>query len=150
MIDLQKTNSKNPDFGKLIVKLDEYLAVCDGDEHSFYDSHNKLDLINHVIVMYEDKIPVGCGALKEFKGGTMEVKRMFVDSAYRKKGYAGLILRELEKWALEMGYSACVLETGKRQIEAVGFYKKNGYYLIEKYPPYEGMENSICFKKDLI
>ena len=47
-----------------------------------------------------------------------------------------------------MDYDAAILETGKRQIEAVNFYKKNGYDITANYGQYIGMDNSLCFKKE--
>jgi hypothetical protein len=40
-----------------------------------------------------------------------------------------------------------VLETGKRQPDAVALYKKCGYKQIPNYGQYIGMENSVCFEK---
>lgn len=56
---------------------------------------------------------------------------------------------ELETWAKGMGYKKCVLETGKRQIEAVKIYQKNGFQRIENYEQYKRKENSTCFEKTL-
>jgi GNAT superfamily N-acetyltransferase len=56
---------------------------------------------------------------------------------------------ELEKWVKELSYSKCILETGKRQPEAIALYQKNGYHIIPNYGQYIGMENSVCFKKEL-
>ena len=144
-----RTDSQNPEFIKLVNQLDTYLAVTDGEEHGFYDQFNKIQNIKHVVVAYLDDIPIGCGAIKEFAKDTMEVKRMFVRPESRGKGIAGKILAELEIWAFEMGYSKCVLETGKRQAEAVALYMKSGYRMIPNYGQYIGMENSICFEKVL-
>lgn len=149
MHQITRTDSENIDFISLVRQLDAYLAVTDGDEHAFYDQFNKIQNIKNVIVLYENQIPVGCGAIKEFATDTMEVKRMFVKSEYRGKGIAGKILAELETWAFEMGYSKCVLETGKRQVEAVALYMKSGYRIIPNYGQYIGMDNSICFEKVL-
>lgn len=149
MIRIERTDSDNEDFVKLVKELDEYLAVCDGDEHDFYDQYNKLDKIKHVVVLYKKDQPVACGAIKEYKEGIMEIKRMFVLPSERNKGYASKILRILELWALELGYTKCILETGKRQTEAIGLYQRNNYKRINKYSPYEGMENSLCFEKTL-
>jgi GNAT superfamily N-acetyltransferase len=74
---------------------------------------------------------------------------MFVSPGSRNKGIASKILSELENWASELSYTKCVLETGKRQPEAVGLYKKNGYKLIPNYGQYTGVENSVCFEKEL-
>ena len=144
-----RTDSQNPEFIKLVNQLDTYLAVTDGEEHGFYDQFNKIQNLKQVVVAYVHDIPVGCGAIKEFASDAMEVKRMFVRPESRGKGIAGKILAELETWAFEMGYSKCVLETGKRQAEAVALYMKSGYRMIPNYGQYIGMENSICFEKVL-
>jgi len=147
MIRLIRTNSVNKDFIRLIKDLDAYLAVSDGEEHSFYAQFNKLDLIKHVVLASYNEIIIACGAIKKYDQKTMEIKRMFTSSDYRGKGIAGLILIELENWAKEMGVENCILETGKRQIEAIRLYKKSGYEVITNYGQYAGMEDSICFMK---
>ena len=147
MIRLIRTNSVNKDFIRLIKDLDAYLAVSDGEEHSFYAQFNKLDLIKHVVLASYNEIIIACGAIKQYDQKTMEIKRMFTSSDYRGKGVAGLILIELQNWTNEMGFENCILETGKRQIEAIRLYKKSGYEVITNYGQYAGMEDSICFMK---
>jgi putative acetyltransferase len=147
---VKKTNSENLDFQKLVVELDKDLAIRDGEEHSFYAQFNKIAAIKYAVVIYENEIPIGCGAIKEFEEGVMEVKRMFVLPNMRGKGIASIVLAELENWAKELGYSKCVLETGKMQPEAISLYKKNGYIIIKNYGQYENVENSVCFEKVLI
>lgn len=149
MLKIVRTNSQNADFIGLVNYLDAGLAVTDGEDHAFYNQFNKIDKIKYVTVAYEYDLAVGCGAIKEFSEGTMEVKRMFVSASHRGKGIAGRILAELETWATEMGYSRCILETGKRQVEAVALYKKSGYSIIPNYGQYIGVENSLCFEKVL-
>jgi GNAT superfamily N-acetyltransferase len=129
--------------------LDAGLAIVDGDDHSFYSQFNKIDMIRFVVVAYEDEKPVGCGAIKEFEPGTMEVKRMYVSPDERGKGIASKILNELEDWANELSCTRCLLETGKRQPEAIGLYKKSGYIQIPNYGQYANVENSVCFEKIL-
>ena len=148
-ITLIRTDSDNKDFIRLVKFLDDYLAEQDGDEHAFYAQFNKLDNIKYVIVAYEDGMAVGCGAIKEFSPDTMEIKRMYTSPENRGKGIASLILAELEKWAAELSYAKCILETGLRQPEAIALYKKNGYVLIPNYGQYAGIENSLCFGKNL-
>ena len=54
---------------------------------------------------------------------------------------------------LVLKLNACIqsqiLETGKRQKEAVQFYKKNKYTIIPNFGQYKNVENSICFIKQL-
>jgi len=101
------------------------------------------------VVAYEAGAAAGCGAIKEYESGVMEVKRMFVLPEMRGKGIAGKILAELQVWAKELGYSKCVLETGDKMIEAIGLYKKNNFRIIPNYGPYADIESSICFEKDI-
>lgn len=149
MLKIIRTDSNNQDFRALIKHLDIYLAEKDGDEHSYYAQYNKVDKINHVVVAYEDQKAIGCGAIKEVSPDAVEIKRMYTSPESRGKGIATKILTELEIWAKELAYKKCILETGKRQTEAIELYKKNGYYLIPNYGQYVAMENSLCFEKEL-
>ncbi len=149
MINFIRTNSEHPDFIRLVKFLDAELSERDGAEHTFYAQFNKIDAINHAIVAYMEGKPAACGAIKEYSAEAVEVKRMYTLPAARGKGIASKILTELEKWAAELSYQKCILETGKRQAEAISLYQKNGYYLVPNYGQYAGIENSLCFEKEL-
>ena len=149
MIKLERTDSTNLDFIELVRALDAELAERDGGEHSFYAQFNTIDRIKYVVVAYEDGRAVSCGAIKEFTAGFMEVKRMYTLPEYRGRGIAGKVLEALEGWAAELGCEKCVLETGKRQPEAIALYEKSGYRVIENYGQYVGVENSVCFEKEI-
>ena len=149
MIKITRTNSHNPDFIGLVKLLDADLEIRDGEDHTFYAQFNKLDKIKYVVIAYENEKPSGCGALKQFNSNTMEIKRMYVSPESRKKGLATNILSELENWASELSYENCILETGKRQPEAIELYKKNGYKRIPNYGQYSNVENSLCFEKKI-
>ena len=144
-----RTTAANEDFRKLVAQLDHYLAIIDGNEHDFYHQYNKIENLNQVIVIYENDVAVACGAIKELEEGSMEVKRMFTDPAHRGKGLARKVLTELEKWATELGYRKCVLETGKRMKDAIGLYSRSNYQVIPNYGQYIGVENSVCFEKEI-
>jgi putative acetyltransferase len=77
------------------------------------------------------------------------LKRMYVLMNRRGQGIATIILKELEQWAFELNYAKCLLETGKKQPEAIALYKKSGYCIIPNYGQYINVENSICFEKIL-
>jgi putative acetyltransferase len=149
MIRVKRTDSENQDFIGLVKHLDADLAERDGNEHSFYAQFNKINKIKYVVVAYENSQPVGCGAIKEYTPNTMEIKRMYTLPEYRGKGIASKVLSELEIWATELSYEKCILETGKKQPEAIALYKKNGYKLIPNYGQYAEIENSVCFEKDI-
>jgi putative acetyltransferase len=150
MVKLIKTDSENIHFVNLVKLLDTDLAIKNGADHSFYAQFNKINNIKHVILAFENDLAVGCGAIKPFDQIAMEVKRMYILPTYRKNGIATIILNALEAWAKELGYIKTVLETGKRQPEAIALYQKNEYKITQNYGQYKGIENSVCFEKLLI
>lgn len=150
MINLLRTNSDNSDFQALVKELDIDLAIRDGEEHCFFAQFNKIDAIKHVVVAYQGNDAVGCGAVKAYADKVMEVKRMFVPMAMRSKGVASRVLQELENWSRELGFEKCILETGKKQPEAIGLYKKNNYIQIPNFGQYADVESSVCFEKAII
>jgi GNAT superfamily N-acetyltransferase len=134
MINLNRTNSDNPDFHRLVAELDADLKIRDGEDHPFYSQFNKIDRIKYVVVAYDqDEIPIGCGAIKEFPPDMMEIKRMYVIPDHRGRGIASAILKELEKWVMELS--------------CIRLYQKNGYQVVPNYGPYVNVESSICFMK---
>ena len=149
MIEIIRTDSSNPDFIALVKDLDAFLALIDGEEHLFYAQFNQTNKLNYVVVVYENNKPIGCGALKEYAQNTLEIKRMYTAPDSRGKGIATQVLAELELWAAELYCQKFVLETGIRQQEAIRLYKKSGYKRIPNYDQYAGIENSICFEKEL-
>jgi putative acetyltransferase len=77
----------------------------------------------------------------------MEIKRMFVNPELRGKGIATKVPIELENWVRELNFSKCILETGKRQPEAIRLYQKNGYEIIPNFGQYKNVGSSVCFEK---
>lgn len=144
---LVQTNQTSKDFQQLVALLDAELAIRDGDDHAFYHQFNGIDALDHVVVAYSNNKAIGCGAFKARNREQIEIKRMYVLPASRKKGYAATILKALEEWSAEIGFGEAILETGKAQIEALSFYPKQGYLVVPNFPPYKGIENSVCFKK---
>ena len=147
--ELIRTTSENTDFRSMVNALDEDLILRNGEIQKLYHQYNKIDHINHAVVVYTNNKPVGCGCFKRFDDHTIEVKRMFILPEMRGNQLAARLLEELEKWALEEGFSRAVLETGLRQVEAIRLYTKAGYTLTENYGQYVGMEDSICYWKEL-
>lgn len=142
-----RTTAEHSDFKGLVELLDNELAQRDGDEHAFYHQFNSIDTLQQCVVLYDDSIAVGCGAIKTHDTTSVEVKRMYVMESQRGKGLATQVLHNLESWVKELGYHRCVLETGIRQPEAIALYEKNGYKPIANYGQYIGIENSVCFEK---
>ncbi|MDN3676014.1 GNAT family N-acetyltransferase [Flavobacterium paronense] len=149
MITIQRTTSDNADFGNLVIQLDAYLRVLDGEDHAFYAQFNKSSLLKNAVICYENDKAVGIGAYKEFEPKVAEIKRMYTLPEYRGKGIAKTTLNELEAWAKEEKYTTAILETGFMQVDAIGLYQKLGYKVIENFGQYKGVENSVCMQKKI-
>ncbi len=148
-IKIIRTTSENSDFVSLISALDADLYQRNGEAQLKYRRYNKVDMIKNVVVIYVEGKPVGCGAFKKFDEESIEVKRMFVYPEMRGRRLAARILQELEDWAIEEGYIKAVLETGHKQTEAIRLYTVAGYSRTENYGQYIGMDESICYRKEL-
>ncbi len=145
----ERTTSSNADFRMLVGELDEDLNSRYGDLQKQYNGFNRVEQIDTVVIARIDGKAIGCGCFKPFDNETAEIKRVFLRKECRGNGFADVILKELERWAAELGFRSAVLETGKGQPEAIRFYTKQGYTLIPNYGQYSGNENSVCMKKEL-
>jgi GNAT superfamily N-acetyltransferase len=93
---------------------------------------------------------VGCGAIRRLEPGVAELKRMFVRRPFRRRGLSRTLLRRLEHEARRSGVRVLRLETGPRQIEALGLYRSAGYTEIARYGEYSDNPDSICMEKLLV
>ncbi|WP_235831774.1 GNAT family N-acetyltransferase [Flavobacterium rhamnosiphilum] len=146
---ISKTTSENPDFVNLIAALDKSLWERYPELKTNYWGNNILELNPNVVIIYLEDKAVACGCFKKYDKNAIEIKRMFVSPEARGMGLAQNILRELELWAHDLGYSFSVLETLHKQKEAIALYEKAGYSIVENYEPYVGLENSICMRKQI-
>lgn len=149
MIDVKQVNRTDADFKRLIILLDFDLSERYGDFQNEYNKHNFITDEDTVVVAYYDGVAVACGCYKKFNHDTVEIKRMFVEKEYRRKGISKQILMELENRAKKEGYKKAILETGKNQPEAISLYYSTGYKKIDNYGQYKDIENSICMLKEL-
>ncbi len=142
-------NGSNEDFVMLCGMLDDNLNELVGGEkqRAQYNRFNTLEKIHDVILLYDDKKPIGCAAFRHYDEGIAEMKRVFLHKEYRGNGYAGELIGRLEELAKTKGYQSIILETGKPLLAAIGLYSKLGYQIIENYGQYKDMPLSVCMKK---
>ena len=148
-MNLVRTTSDSPDFQQLVVELDAYLRIVDGDDHAFYAQFNTIDSLQYVIVCYDQDIAIGCGAFKAYNTQTVEIKRMYTLPQYRGRGVAKSIMAAIENWANEEHFSLAILETGYLQKEAIALYTKIGYEVTNNFGQYEGVATSVCMQKTI-
>lgn len=145
------TDNANPDFIKLCRELDAYLDIIAGGRvnRAQYLPYNNAEQVHSVFLIYVDGIAVGCAALKLYDTNTGEVKRVFVQNAYRGQKLGLFLMQALEKEARRLNLRALILETGAPLTEAMGLYRKLGYFVTTCYGPYKDMPDSICMRKEL-
>ena len=146
---VKRTTATDPHFQLLVAHLDHELWVELEEDQATYDQFNKVEHINTAVLVYNSGQPVASGCFKQFDDSTVEIKRMYVEKEFRGKGLSKLVLKELEKWAVEIGYRYAVLETSVHFFTAIGLYQSSGYVVIPNYGPYAGLEESICMRKVL-
>jgi len=96
-----------------------------------------------------DGRPVGCGGVRLLSPGTGEVKRMYVDPAFRGRGVARGLLHALVAHARGAGLTRLWLETGTAQPEAMALYASEGFAPVPPYGHFREDPRSRCFALDL-
>ena len=147
-IHVRQVSVTDPHLLSLIRKLDEYLAEK-YPEDEIYGLDLSSPSMSSVLfaVAYADHTPVGCGALAPLEGESLELKRFYVEEAYRQQGVATQVLTFLEHEAAKQGFRFVRLETGTLQPEAIKFYKKHSYREIDRFGRYVDSGLSVCFEK---
>lgn len=79
------------------------------------------------LLLVDDGRPVAGGAFMREDDTTVEIKRVWTHSAFRRQGLARRVMAELEREAARRGMRTVVLTTGARQPEAVALYLSLGY-----------------------
>lgn len=91
----------------------------------------------------------GCVALVIGADGCAEIKRMFVVPEAQGQGIGSLLLLSLEADARRSGIRTIRLETGLRQPEAIGLYRRFGYRERGPFGAYGPDPNSLFMEKHL-
>jgi GNAT superfamily N-acetyltransferase len=85
------------------------------------------------VVGFVDGEPICGGGLKRLADGAVEIKRMYVVPAARRRGAARALLGALEGTARDLGYSIVRLDTGPRQPHAKALYAASGFLEVGNY-----------------
>ncbi|OXM87102.1 GNAT family N-acetyltransferase [Paenibacillus rigui] len=139
---------RSTDAEQLIKELSQELgALYDSDGSAGFQPSDVEVPRSAFIIARLNGHPVGCGALRPLDEETVEVKRMYTRSGFRRQGVAQAILAEIERLAEDFGYSRIKLQTGPKQPEAAALYERVGYYRI---PIYHGdWDRVLAYQKDI-
>ena len=91
-----------------------------------FDEHDN-DSSKYVILL-DDTYPISTARFYEIDKDTALIGRVVVLEEYRGKSIGKETMLEAEKWIKELGYKKIVIDS---RLEAIGFYKKCGYKLVD-------------------
>src|SRR5690242_17862229 len=90
----------------------EYTERYGGPDEAVVDPAEFLPPVGLFLVAEVDGVSAGCGAWRVNEPGVVEIKRMYVEPAFRRLGLAQVLLDALEVSAARAGHRAAVLNSG--------------------------------------
>lgn len=127
---IKRISPRSKNAGALLRQSTKYMRQLYPAINYQLDGKEELSQANVCFIgAFDDKVLTGIGAVKiliaDIRYG--EIKRVFVSPQYRGRGVSKLIIQYLEMHLLTSGVYISRLETGVKQIEALGLYHKLGY-----------------------
>ncbi|MBB3678448.1 GNAT family N-acetyltransferase [Modestobacter versicolor] len=127
----------------------EYVVRYGGRDAAVVDPAEFSAPLGLFLVAEVDGVPAGCGGWRAQGDGVAELKRMYVEPAFRRRGIAALLLAELERTAVAAGHRHLLLNSGDRQPEALALYARAGYTPVAGYGVYADAPGAVFLGKDL-
>ena len=127
----------------------EYVARYGGRDAAVVEPAEFLPPRGLFLVAEIDGEAAGCGAWRALPAGMAEIKRVYVEPSFRRRGLAQVIVSELEVEAARAGRTSVVLNTGQEQPEALALYAALGYEAVPGYGVYACAPDAVFLGKDL-
>ena len=127
----------------------EYVLRYGGPDQTPVDASEFAPPDGAFLLALADGQPVGCVGLRRHDATMAEIKRMYVPTAHRRRGFGRVLLRTAEERARVLGYTRILLETGSKQPEAIALYTSDGYRPVEGFGHYRCQPGSVSFAKKL-
>jgi GNAT superfamily N-acetyltransferase len=149
VVRIDVTAYDHPDAVALIAEVQqEYVVRYGGQDLTPVDPAQFAAPNGLFLVCYVEDTPAACGGWRAHETD-VELKRMYVTPAFRGRGLARALLAELERAALDAGFSHLVLETGSKQPEAIALYRSAGYTPVPSFGYYAEAPEAVHLGKDL-
>jgi GNAT superfamily N-acetyltransferase len=127
----------------------EYVQRYGGPDEAVVDPAEFVPPAGLFLVAEVDGVPAGSGAWRSLGDGLAEIKRMYVEPAFRRRGLAQVVLGALERTAAAAGHASVVLNSGARQPEALALYEQAGYDVVPGYGIYACAPGAVFLGKPL-
>jgi len=95
-----------------------------------------------------DGVAAGCIGLRPFSDAVGELKRLYVDPAFRSQGLARALVSAAIAAARRIGYTALVLDTLSSMRPAIALYESFGFQPTEAYYP-NPLPDALYFRASL-
>lgn len=152
-VRLESAVLTDPAVRELIEELNAELRGLYPEEGAVHDRLDPGELAPGegvlLVAVDDDGGLLGCGAVRLREPGVGEIKRMYVRPHARGRGIASALLAALEAEASALYAERLVLETGERQGEALGLYRRAGYEQIDRFGEYVDSPLSLCMGRTL-
>jgi putative acetyltransferase len=149
---IEPLDAAEPAAVRLLNLSERYMESLYPPESNHIESVADLKKPNVVFLgCYVHDVLAGCGAVKivEHSERYGEIKRLYVDEAYRGRGLSSALMARLEAHLASVGVELARLEVGPRQPEAVALYRKLGYVERPPFGEYVEDPDSMFMEKRL-
>ena len=151
--DIEYLDPDSPEVQALIAVSDAYYANLYPAESNHLENSDDLKKSNVLFIgcrIGGKLVASGAAKIMQDDGSYAEIKRVFVLDDQRGNGLSGRIMRFLETELQNRGVSLFRLETGIKQPEALGLYRKLGYEERGPYGSYGPDPYSVFMEKQAI
>lgn len=139
---IERVVAATPEATTLLTELDDYLGGLYEPQQRHALPLDRLFQPNiRFFIARFGEAPVGCGGVGWYDGYA-EVKRMYSRPAARGRGVGKALLARIEADARAAGYAVLRLETGIRQAEAIGLYRRCGFRECPPFADYAAMSEA--------
>lgn len=128
----------------------EYVQRYGGPDAAVVEPAEFLPPYGLFLVAEVDGVAAGCGAWRALPTGGAEIKRVYVEPAFRRRGLAQFVVAALEESAARAGHTSVVLNTGQQQPEALALYAELGYGPVAGYGMYACAPDAVFLGKALV
>lgn len=136
----------------LIRELDQYLATQYWDykpDRYGLKADELIDPRSGFWLAYVGNQAVGGVAVRPCSAAIAELKRLYVQPAFRHRGIGQQLLATAEAAAIAWGYTQLCLETGDAQPASIRLYVRAGFQAIPCFGKYDDPK-SRCYQKVLL
>jgi GNAT superfamily N-acetyltransferase len=123
--------------------FEAYVARSLAEEIGRVDEYYHADLNRSFWVATNASQLLGYFGLEPAGDGAIEVRRMYVEFAFRRRGIARALLAHAERHARNHGFSRMVLSTSSLQRPALALYGSAGYVLLRQETAAEASHKTI-------